>query len=460
MGVLDLYPDNRVVRGSLALRYALPRRTALTATLGLSEGKQDDRFLGFTNNSALPQSSRDSLPAQSLDGKARQINGDVRLTSRPVANLDGTVHFRYSDYDNRTPELNFIGQSPYEASWQRFIEHPNHPADYTRWQTGLDLNYAFTSRVRIGGIAEYRVRERTFREIEKDTEMAFGGRVRLLPLDELSISGRYTRGDREADAFHVDDYIGLKTRTAIGSTPGLYDSLGFIEQPGLRRYDLADRKQDLVGADVSYAVGERVDLSATYAFTRNDFSRDTTLGLQKDRLHSLASAGTIHVNERLDLTGGYGFGKGQTFQRSRTSSSAAVSFNPVNNWTAKIDEEEVFVFGGIDWAPRSRVSLEANYTFSRNVTDYDLADGLNTAVDLPSTIFRRHETMLDARWRWLENTTLIGRWAWEEYDVVDFASVDVPLIFPVTGTANAIFLGDSSRGYRAHRLALLVKHTF
>ena len=128
---------------------------------------------------------------------------------------------------------------------------------------------------------------------------------------------------------------------------------------------------------------------------------------------------------------------------------------------SKIDEEEVFVFGGITWAPHARVSLDAEYQFSRNVTDYDLT-GTSTlpAVDLPSTIFRNHHTMLDAQWRWLENTSIIGRWAWEDYDVNDFASNAVPLIFPTTGTANAIFLGDSSQGYRAHRLALLVKHSF
>jgi hypothetical protein len=176
-------------------------------------------------------------------------------------------------------------------------------------------------------------------------------------------------------------------------------------------------------------------------------------------MHTVASAATFHVNDRLDLIGGYGLGKGRTFQRSRTSPQV-MAFTPDSNWTAKVDEEEVFVFTGVDWTPLDRVSLGVNYEFSRNVTDYDLENGLNYAVDLPSTIFRRHETMLDARWRWLESTTIVGRWAWEEYDVEDFASSSVPLIFPVTGTANAIFLGDSSQSYRAHRLALLVKHSF
>ncbi|MEK7330843.1 MAG: MtrB/PioB family outer membrane beta-barrel protein, partial [Candidatus Eisenbacteria bacterium] len=173
----------------------------------------------------------------------------------------------------------------------------------------------------------------------------------------------------------------------------------------------------------------------------------------------VASAATVHVNDRLDLTGGYGLGKGRTFQRSRTSPQV-MTFRPDSNWTAKIDEKEVFVFAGVDWAPRGRVSLGIDYQFSQNVSDYDLENGRLSAVDLPSTIFRRHETMLDARWRWLENTSIVGRWGWEEYDINDFASNSVPLIFPVTGTSNAIFLGDSSQSYKAHRLALLVKHNF
>lgn len=459
VGVLDLYPDNRVLRGSVVLGYTLPKSTAIAATFSVAQTKQDDAFLAFTNNRALPQSSRDSLPAQSLDAKARQLNTDIRLVSRPIEGLDGTVQFRFSDYDNQTQELNFIGQAPYEASWQRFIEHPNHPLSTTQWQTGLDVNYAFTPQIKVGGIAELRTRERTHREVEKDKESILGGRVRLQPLDELTVAGRYTRGDRQADEFLGGEYFGLRTRTAIGSSSSLYDSLGQLEQPGLRRYDVADRVQDCATADVSYAFGERVELSATYSYLNNDYSADTTLGLQEDKTHTVASSATVHVNDRIDLTGGYGASVGRTLQRSRTS-GAVMSFTPDSNWTAKMDEKEVFVFAGVEWAPVDRVSVGVDYRFSRNVTDYDLENGLRYAQDLPSTLFRRHEMALDASWRWLERTVIVGRWGWEEYDVIDFASNNVPLIFPVTGTANAIFLGDGSQSYRAHRLALLVKHSF
>jgi len=36
----------------------------------------------------------------------------------------------------------------------------------------------------------------------------------------------------------------------------------------------------------------------------------------------------------------------------------------------------------------------------------------------------------------------------------------VPLLFPVTGTSNAIFLGDSYQDYRAHLIAVLMRKTF
>ena len=456
VGVLDLYPNNTVARGSVALGYTLPRYTAVSATLAVAQTTQDDRFLNFTSNSLLPQISRDSLAAQSLDGKARQVNGNVSISTRPLAHLDGTATFRYTDYDNQTEERNWIGQSPYDATWQRFIEHISPALSNKQWVTGLDVNYAFTPRIRVGGIAEYRTRDRNDREVEKDTETLLGGRVRTQPTDRFSINAKYTHGDRQADAFHQEDYIGL----TVGRTANLYDSLAYLEQPGLRRFDVADRIQDLASADAWYAFSDRVDLSASYSYLRNDFARDTTLGLQEEQLHQIAVTGVIHVNDKLDLNGSYGYGKGKSFQRSRQSSGASLSFNPVDNWTAKIDDHETFGVAGVDWMPGKRISVSADYEFSRTQTDYDLDNGAHNAVDLASTFYRRHESVLDVSWHWQANTSIIGRWGWEQYTVDDFATESVPLIFPTTGTASAIYLGDSSQDFSANRLALLVRHTF
>jgi hypothetical protein len=321
--------------------------------------------------------------------------------------------------------------------------------------SGVDLDYALTHNLRLSGLAEYRTRERTDREVEKDNETVLGARARWSSMSGWGAEAHYSYGNREQDAFHVEDYIGL----TVGRTPGLYDSLAMLEQPGLRRYDVANRKANRAGGELSYSWGDRVDLSASYDFLHNDYPGDTLLGLEEERIHSLSSAGTIHVSDRLDLEGGYGLNLTKSFQRSR-SSAASLSFNPDSNWTADLREEEEFVFGGFDWAFRPRLSFNANYQFTRSLTSFDLDNGLHNAADLPTVVYHRHELVVEGVWRWQLHSSVIGRWGWEQYDTNDWATTNVPLIFPVTGPTTAFYLGDSSLNYIAQRVALLVRYTF
>jgi MtrB/PioB family decaheme-associated outer membrane protein len=457
---LDLYPDNKVLRGNVAMSYELPRRSTLTGTLALASGSQDDAFLPFTTNTVLPQSNPDSLPARSLDAKTTQITGDVRLRMQPADKLDGTLRFHYNDYKTDAKELNFIGQAPYEASWQRFIEHPNHLFDATQWQAGVDLDYDLTSRASVGGIAEYRIRERSHREVEKDAETVLGGRLKVSAPHDILLNAAYTRGDRKMDEFLGEEYIGLKQ----GATSGLYDTPGLLEQPGLRRFDVADRVQDLATAGLMMPLGDRFDVAVNYAFTRNDFKSDTgtdtTLGLDLEELQNVAASATLHVNEELDLLGSFGFGRTRSEQRSRAS-GAALSYLPDSSWTAKLEDKETFVNTGFEWAPpKKKLSLSGEYEISRTMSSFDLGNGLNNAADLPNTFYRRQDAQVEAAWRWLAGTSIVGRYQWEQFDMIDWAVNNVPLIFPVTGTSNAIFLGDSSRSYTAHRVALVLRHRF
>jgi MtrB/PioB family decaheme-associated outer membrane protein len=458
VGALDLYPDNQVIRGTLALGYELPKRTSVTATVGMSQGKQDDKFLPYTNNSALAQSRIDSLPVRSLDGKAVQLNGDVRLSTRPIEGVEGALRFHYTDYDNQTEEHNFSGQSPYDVSWQPYAIHPNHVLSNKQLVSGGDLDYAVTPQIKLGGTVEYRTRDRTEREVEKDNETVYGGHARMHLMDNVQLQGRYTHGDRKLDAFNNDEYMIYVARTRTPVT-GIYDSLVQGEQTALRRFDVANRVQDMASGGVSYALGERADLSASYAYLKNDY-KDSQFGLQKETQQTVATDATIHVNERLDLNGGYGYGVTETNQASRVSNAATLSTLANNNWFALLKDTDVFYFAGFEWTPKEKLTLVGNYQLSRDLSLFDFTDPLNTSIDLPGTIYRRHEAQLDARWQWIKSTVIIGRWGWEEYDSIDWATNNVPYVFPLVGASTGVFLGDSSQGYKAHRLALLVKHSF
>lgn len=462
-GALDLYPNNEVVRGSLALAYAMPRQSSLSAMLAVAAGNQNDKFLAFTTNSALPQSNIDSLPARSLDAKTTQITGDVRLRTSPSDKLDGSVHFHYNDYQNSTEQLNFIGQAPYEASFQRFAELKSHIFTSTAWQAGADLDFELAPNASVGALVEYRIRERAPREVEKDAETVFGGRTRIRVAKDIQLKADYTRGDRKMDEFLLEEYEGFRPRLA-GPTAGVYDSLDLLEQPGLRRYDVANRVQDLASAGLTFPVGDHLELGANYAYMNNDYKSDTgvdtTLGLRSEVSHTVAATATLHVSEQLDLNGSYGFGSSTSDQISRAS-PVTISYRPDSTWTAKLNDTESFVTAGVAWAPaKSRLTIDADYEISRTMSKFDLGNAFNNAADLPNTFYRRQDVSMEVGWRWLAKTSIIGRYNWEQFDMIDWAANDVPLIFPVVGSSSAIFLGDSSRSYIAHRIALVVRHRF
>ena len=406
-GQLDLYPDNRVVRGSVGLGLELPHRTALTGTVGVARFTQNDDWLPFTINTAIPQASLDSLPAGSTDAEATRLSQDYRLTTRGVQGLTGTLRFHRQKYDNKTPQYTFIGRVRLDQTFVRETES-NDPVGNEQMIFGADLDYDLARAATVGGTYEHRKRDRTFREVEKDAENVFGVRARTRPIGGFVLHADYRHGDRQLDHFLDEDY------------------------------------QDATGA---------------YGFERNDYHR-SLLGLKKDERHSVDTDATVELSDRLFLTGGYGFDQDETDQHSRES-AAVVSTSDTTDWAARIKERNVFVFvQGEWWVTPEKISFTLGYVFSRAQTNYGLSNFKNTAQSLPETFYRRHEVTTEARWRVTENLDLAGRYGFEQMDVNDFATEDVPLLFPLTGPATAVFLGDSSQDYRAHRLALVATRRF
>jgi MtrB/PioB family decaheme-associated outer membrane protein len=464
-GVLDLYPDNHVIRGTVAMSYMLPKRSTLTGTFGVSEGTQDDKFLNPTSNKALPQSSADSLPTnngvltRSLNAKMDQFNADVRLASRPADKLDGALRFHYVKNDNKTDPLQFTGFAPYDVSWEKRIYTESDVPGNTQMVGGADADYSLTSKVKVGATAEYRIRERTFREVEKDKESVLGARLRMHPMSALQFDARFTHGDRKLDSFNSEDYIDYVTRLAVPVT-GVYDSLAQVEQANLRRYDVANRVQDKATAGLGYMMGENLDLGASYYYQNNDY-KDSQLGLTSSKEQNIVMTGTYHASDRVDLNGAYGYDWMENLQNSRESNSATLSSNPINNWTADVSDNDVYVQAGANWAVRpEKWTLLGNYTFSRHQTKYDLSNGANTAQDLPNTLYRLHQLQIEARYQLRKRTTVAARYGWEKYTTDDWATNNVPLLWPQTGAATAIFLGDSSQGYIANLVAVVVTHSF
>jgi MtrB/PioB family decaheme-associated outer membrane protein len=460
-GRIDLYPDNQAVRTQADLHYSLGKRTQFFGTFGASRLTQNDPWLPFTVNTAFSQATLDSLypdGRRSTDAKALRITHDYRVLSRLTKNIRGTLRFRNQLYDNQTGEFPFRGVVQYDQSLVRdTVGFHNHPYGNEQTVVGTDWDGWFGRAFNVTVSYDHRLREHTLREVENDTEDAVSGRAH----GQLGDGGYYRLdggyGHRTGDNVDVEEY----------QRPDQPDTV-YVENPNLRRYDVANRDRTSAAAEVGWAIGERIDVSLNGDWWHDDYG-DTRYGLQDDERWMLLGQATLAVTSGWDLTGGYGYGRKDTDQASQERSANATI--PIQNgnleagtdWSAAIRDRNDYGFVQSTWriVPRT-FSIDASYWVSRDMTDYFLDNENATAVDLPSTYYLRQEGWLLVHYVLGDGTELQGRYGYDTWKVDDFAATDIPLL-GVAGTppaATAIYLGAGYRGYTAHSVAFAVSRRF
>lgn len=460
---LDLWPDNRVLRGRVAYSAQLPKMTTFTATVGMSTAKQDDAFLPYTSNTALAYSRLDSLPEKKVEAEVTTIVQDYRLTGRPADKLFGTLRFRSETDDNKTPTIEFQGFSPYDQGFTvGMVENDQWGMNSTN--LGLDLSYELTSNADLTLLGEHRTREHEFREVEKDAENVFGVGLRFRPLSNVDMTGNWRMGQRRYDDILLEDY-----ENAAGI---------FIEPAGLRRYDVADRDQNMASGMISWTVNPRMDVTISSNWTKDDYLNSQYGLLSADNVLVFVD-GTIHASKTLDLTGGWGFGQMKSKMASNEVSSAA-RYDTLwtLDWSMDEKDQNTYVFANAEWQVKPKLVVKADYTFSRSMNSYDFNSARvapkvtpvvtpaapAAAQDVPNTFYRTHDVTLELRWKWTASMDLAVQGQYVQFDVADFAVENVPLlggsISGTTFTPNAIYLGDSYRDYTARRVAVLATRRF
>jgi MtrB/PioB family decaheme-associated outer membrane protein len=447
-GRADLYPNSRSVRGSLALAYRAPMRTVFNGTVGLSRNTQNDPWVPYTVNTTSPYASLDSLPAErSTHAQANVFTQDYRVTSRPRSDLGGTLRFREYDYINRTPVHVFQGESVADAAFTvGTIESA--PRSYKNQSYGVDLDYNPLRRVDLSGTAERLDRVRTDREVLSDREEAVGGKIHVRPIDKVTL---------EAHARHAKRWA----RSADFSTSG--------DMTALRRFDVADRNQMQAGGSVGLTPTERLQLTGTFDYLFEKYDGDVAdtalVGLR--RIHQRSTSGdvTYQATENLDLNASVGWEQNVSRQASRQSRTAAFGTGD-STWTLRVKDEGLFGGAGVDWrAIPDHLGFNVGGEYARSPTNIAFAS-VNPAVitvqNPPFIKYRRIDLTLETRYDLAPGTQVSLLYAWEEFDVTDFSSVDIPNLGIAAGASsiNYIYLGDSFQSYRAHRVGLVVRKKF
>lgn len=508
--------DNLYQNASLTLGVRLPLDSRLTATAAWGRAEQDESLIPYATIAVTdPLVGGDGLawndPAKlprdraGAEVETRLLNVDYAIA--PIQRLNLRAFYRLHDLSNDTPteEWRYVTSDVTGPTGNvtYLNKRRNLAFDYDKQNYGLGADYGlrlWSTNVGLG-FAREEV-DRAFREADTD-ENILTATLRSRPARLLTFRARYQYGDRDAD--HYDAEAGHDTYWyAPGEATDNIDSqFTFESHPDTRRFDVTDRVRNLLDLLVTASPLERLDVSASYRYRRDDygsgvrpsqpllnyagvrpiaeadrtaFSPGDQLGLLSDERHALGVDVAFALAERLRLNV---FATRETVDarqrnleydenRKANPTDPALDTAELGPWTRRTQqwaadiEDTTYTVGvgtGVAILP-ARLSLDANYTYSAGRIEIDYSGfGTQSSLD-PATTFPddyqfgfrsppavrniRHTVGASLAYQVHENVALSVGYMFERFKLRDWAQeAGAPWFEAVEG--NEFLLRDTSR---------------
>jgi MtrB/PioB family decaheme-associated outer membrane protein len=428
-GQLAQAPDNQFhqLRGTAGYDFTPTIRA--TGEVAWGQMTQNESFLPPTEN-ALLAPTVPALPGPSLDGKIETFNAAVKLTAAPMQGLRVTGSYDRDSRDNRTPVRSY----PIVAT-DMFVGpglRNNTPFSFTLDRFKLIGDYAggLPGNARITGGAEYDMRERTYQEVVTTREMTVWGKVAAQPTEKLST------------------WLKLAYSWRDNSVYGTSVWFGYLENPLLRKFYLADRRRNFIEGRLDYALSETISVGLLADYADDDYN-DTTVGLVSARTTNLGIELSAAFTER---TQGRAYFQTQTM-RSQQNGSEAFS---VPDWTGRVkDRFDVLGIGVKHVAIQDKLDIGADLTVSRSRSDVAV-DNVLAAPPFPTAETSLDAIKLYATYRLKENLSITGSYHYERYDSQDWR---LDGIGPAT-VSNLLALGAQSPDYSLSVIRVALRYRF
>jgi len=453
-GQLALEPDNDFQQLSLSGGYRLPANTYLTGLLSSGLMTQDQAYVPYTENSAIPV---EPLPEESLDGSVRQNIAYLKLASRPAQNWSFNGSYRYHDHDNRTSQAAYTSPRtdslPPGKSGEVYSTTVNQPYSYTRQLGKLDGKYRLgrSTSLMLGYDAERMQRENA--EVDQTDEheiwSKFKWKLRQAQVTELvgsAVDGwlKYGHTSRDGSGYH------LPTVDATGA---------YTENPLMRKYNLADLERDEVRLYLSFSPTERLNLSANAAYSNSDYT-DSIIGLTEASNRSATLEATYVPTTKITTYAYYTrdmIASEQAGRESSASASGSLEQRYEADWFANTDDTMDNFGIGLEWhALLPKLDVGADYIYSRGVGETDLL--LAGSTPFPNLETRLYSLKLYAQYNHSPDLSFNLRYWNDRFDSQDWGLDGVTPISSDYPTS--LFMAGGSPDYDVDVITLSMRYFF
>ncbi len=437
-GSMALAPDNEFHQLSLTGGYTFPHKTRLTGVASMGRMTQNQNFQPYSINSSV-----DTLPSESLDGEIWVLNGQLKLSSRPLSKLRLNAELRYDERDNQTPVQSYSYVILDSGGGGGAVQ--NNPYSYKNNRFNLDANYRFNAIASLRGGYKYNAMDRSkFNAGRENTdENTLFAKLKLKPHATVDL-------DLYGEASSQD-----------GSE---FDQQGY-QNPLMRKYNLADRDRTKAGALINVMATEKLYLGARADYHEDDYT-DTQIGLTE------ASQPTVTVDFSYapvnNLTT-YGYYTWENIMSSQKGNDLTQSGHgpgggaiaTTGAWQADYDDTFNTVGIGGKWTDLGKWDLGADLVYSKAIGHIEMKHQ-DPAIAVDQFPDNKTEMVSIKLWtdynyskHWVYK---LGYW-YEEY-LADNWAVDGLEPYDPTVVARTLLLGNTTMDYEVRVFTVSASYKF
>ena len=442
-GQLALPPSNRANTVSLSGALDLGGSTRLTGVFSAARWRQDEALLPMTINSAL---TTPALPAASADATIKSDLEELVLTNSPSEGVSLTARYRRRSVNNHTPERVFSETVVADTSLGEEAETNPFSFRTTEYslEGGWDARPGLTFHLGLGR----ETWNRTHRDVSKTDEDSVHASADYRPDPKLLARLTLQHSTRDIDGTYVGDEAQL---------------------PELRKFDEADRKQNLMSMLFDYTPYERLSATLTLNLSSDGYE-DSPFGLHNARHGDVALDVAYALNAASNLYAGLSFERYRygMVSRYRPVVAGQVVDDPLNDWSsASVDKIRTYWVGYNKTVKPGKLDWDVSLSLTDGKGEFDMTgvpggNANSEPVPWPNVRYKLAALGGGVNYHVGKDRSLRLGYRFEKYDETDFAmDVMQPYMAGVDpSTATSVYLGDTQPSYRAHFFTVSFQQKF
>jgi len=430
-GSMSLAPDNEFHLLSLTGGYYLPYRSHLTGLISMGRMTQNQDFQPYTVN---PNAVATALPRSSLDGEVWLTTAQLKLASRPVDKLRLNAELKYNERDNRTPveTYNYV-----ILDSTAFKTATNRPYSYKNNRLNIDANYRFNAITSLRGGYKYNEMKRSYTNVERETTQE----------DTL-----FAKWKVKAHST-LDFTLAAETSKRDGSD---YNPLP-NENPAMRKYNLADRNRDTIGATIDFMATEKLFFSLKADYNKDDYE-NSTIGLTDASQPVCTIDFSFQPRHNINTYGYYTY---ENIQSSQASQSVAGPPSSAANWESNFDDTFNTYGLGVKLTDLGKWDVGADVMYSESTGAIEMIDLANPGTEnqYPDTETALTSLKLWTSYDYNKQLTYKLGYRYEKYSSDNWAIDGLQPYDPAT-VAGILLLGNETLDYNVHVVTASASYRF